>query len=70
MKKVIALIILVLFAFVETQFFLAIGDICPELDFILGQFSIIVGGAVSMVTSRKLCEEELEKYFNVKEVEE
>lgn len=63
MKKVIALIILVLFAFVETQFFLAIGDICPALDFILGQFSIIVISIVSKMTSHKLCEEELEKYF-------
>lgn len=63
MKKVIALIILVLFAFVETKFFLAIGDICPALDFILGQFSIIVGGTASTTVLHKLCEEELKKYF-------
>lgn len=58
MKKILSLIIIMLFAVVETKFFITIGDIYPELEFILGQMTIVVINIVSILVMGKLYQEE------------
>ena len=59
-KHILAYIILFIFAVVETKFFLTIGDICPELDFLLGQLTTII---ISTFTGLITLKVELERLF-------
>ena len=58
MKKILASVIMILFAIIETKFFITIGDIYPELEFILGQMTIVVINIVSILVKGKLYQEE------------
>ena len=59
-KHILAQIILVIFVVVETKFFLIIGDICPELDFLLGQLATIIMTTFTGLVTLKI---ELERLF-------
>lgn len=56
--KLLSAVVLVIFAIIETIFFKAIGDINPELDFLMGQLTIIVINIVAVLCGIKVAEEE------------